>query len=163
MLLANKWFLHFRQVLTRTHVNVSATVSSITLSSVVSSGVAHVSLTVTAPDGTKTITQESSLTTPVAVDYGVNSLTVTVSGAEGTTVYSISITRAEASSVTALEIDNYKWGQDRRLRTVVHQKVPRLLIRLRSRVLPYEYAVDVLQYVYETLITITIFVFCPVC
>ena len=93
-------------------VNVLATVSSITLSSIVSSDVPHVSLTVAAPDGTKSITSESSLTTPVALDYGVNALLVTVSGAEGTTVYSISITRADASSVTALEIGNYKWESD---------------------------------------------------
>ena len=114
-------------------VNVLATVSSITLSSIVSSDVPHVSLTVAAPDGTKSITSESSLTTPVALDYGVNALLVTVSGAEGTTVYSISITRADASSVTALENITINGSQIPPPRTAVHQKVPHSPIRLHSR------------------------------
>jgi len=136
-------------------VNVLATVSSITLSSIVSSDVPHVSLTVAAPDGTKSITSESSLTTPVALDYGVNALLVTVSGAEGTTVYSISITRADASSVTALEIGNYKWESDPTTSDGSPSESPSFTDPTAFSSNTYMYNVDVPQYVYETLITIT--------
>ena len=133
MLSANKWFLRLMASSYTYAVNVLATVSSITLSSIVSSDVPHVSLTVAAPDGTKSITSESSLTTPVALDYGVNALLVTVSGAEGTTVYSISITRADASSVTALEIGNYKWESDPTTSDGSPSESPHSPIRLHSR------------------------------